>query len=174
MSAHAQPQDYARAIHGLALEGWIRQLRGVQEALSASSALRAAAADGSVPAAERLRHLDAALAPERLSEGVRKALGTLMDAGQIDLLGAILMELEHLSKPRAERRVARVTSAVQLTGTEQATIRDRLTTKFGADLEFQFDVDPALIGGVVLRVGDRVMDGSVAAKLAAMRDRLTA
>jgi len=44
VSAHAQPQDYARAMFDLALEDWTGQLRGIQKALTASSTLRAAAA----------------------------------------------------------------------------------------------------------------------------------
>ena len=52
-------------------------------------------------------------------------------------------------------------------------LRARLTDRFGAELEFQFEVDASLIGGVYLRVGDQVIDGTVAGKLAALRDRLT-
>ena len=53
-------------------------------------------------------------------------------------------------------------------------MRAKLAERFGADLEFQFEVDASLIGGVYLRVGDQVIDGSVAGKLAALRDRLAA
>jgi F-type H+-transporting ATPase subunit delta len=173
VSAQARPQDYARAIYDLALEAWARQLRDVQKALAGSRDLRAAAGDPSAPVADRLRLL-AASSPGGLSEGVRKVLGTLLEAGQLDQLGSILAELETLSKPQVERRLAHVTSAVPLTDAERAALQSRLTHKFGADLEFQFDVDAALIGGVLLRIGDRVIDGSVAGKLAALRDRLTA
>ena len=53
-------------------------------------------------------------------------------------------------------------------------MRAKLADRFGSDLEFEFEVDASLIGGVYLRVGDQVIDGSVAGKLAALRDRLTA
>ena len=172
MSAHAQPQDYARAIFDLALEDWTGQLRGIQKALTASSTLRAAAGDGTVPVLQRLQVLEAAAGG--LNEGVRRVLGTLLDAGQMGLLGPILAEMEQIARPKAERRLARVSSAVPLSGAERATIQSRLTSKFGSDLEFQFDVDTALLGGVLLRIGDQVIDGSVAGKLAAMRDKLTA
>jgi len=42
----------------------------------------------------------------------------------------------------------------------------------GAEPEIEFDVDPAILGGLVLKVGDRVIDGSVAGKLGALRERL--
>ncbi|MGD2040487.1 MAG: F0F1 ATP synthase subunit delta [Anaerolineae bacterium] len=49
-----------------------------------------------------------------------------------------------------------------------------MVARFGTDLEFQYEVDKSLIGGIHLRVGDRVIDGSVAGKLAALRDELAA
>jgi F-type H+-transporting ATPase subunit delta len=67
-----------------------------------------------------------------------------------------------------------VTSAVPLTEAERAALRAKLVDRFGTELEFQFEVDPELIGGVRLRVGDQVIDGSVAGRLAALRDRLGA
>jgi F-type H+-transporting ATPase subunit delta len=173
VSAQARPQDYARAIYDLALEAWVRQLREVQKAWAGSPALRAAASNVSAPVAERLLALDATV-PGGLNEGVRKVLGTLLEAGQLDQLGSILSELEQLARPKAERRLAHVTSAVRLTDAERTAIQARLARKFGSGLEFQFDVDASLIGGVLLRVGDQVIDGSVAGKLAALRDRLTA
>jgi F-type H+-transporting ATPase subunit delta len=173
VSAQARPQDYARAIYDLALEAWVRQLREVQKAWAGSPDLRAAASSVSAPVAERLLLLDAAV-PGGLNEGVRKVLGTLLEAGQLDQLGSILSELEQLARPEADRRLAHVTSAVRLTEAERTAIQARLARKFGSGLEFQFDVDASLIGGVLLRVGDQVIDGSVAGKLAALRDRLTA
>ena len=105
---------------------------------------------------------------------VRKFLGTLLEAGQLDQLDTILAEFDRLVRRRPERTLARVTSAVPLTEDEKEAMRARLTDRFGAELEFQFEVDASLIGGVYLRVGDQVIDGTVAGKLAAMRDRLTA
>jgi F-type H+-transporting ATPase subunit delta len=173
VSGQAQPQDYARAIYDLALETWTRQLGDVQKALREDAALRAAAGDAGTGVSERLRLLDQ-VTSGGLSEGVRKFLGTLLEAGQLDQLDAILVELDRLVRRRPERRLARVTSAVPLNHAEQEALRARLVDRFGADLEFQFEVDASLIGGVRLRVGDQVIDGSVAGKLAALRDRLAA
>jgi F-type H+-transporting ATPase subunit delta len=173
VSAQAQPQDYAKAIYDLALETWSRQLGEVQKALGKDPALRSALADTGAAVGDRLDLLGRGM-PEELSEGIRKFLGTLLEAGHLDQLDPILAEFDQLARRRPERRVAHVASAVPLTGSEQEALRAKLADRFGADLEFQFEVDASLIGGVRLRVGDQVVDGSVAGKLAALRDRLEA
>jgi F-type H+-transporting ATPase subunit delta len=172
VQARARPQDYAQAIYDLALEEWTRQLGDVLRALNEDAALEAAMEDTKIGVGERLRQLDR-VTPGGLSERVRKFLGTLLDAGQIDQIDAILVELERLVHRLPRLEVARITSAVPLTPDEQAALRDKLVQRFGADLEFQFEVDDSLLGGIHLRVGDRVIDGSVAGRLAALRDRLT-
>ncbi len=67
---------------------------------------------------------------------------------------------------------AQVTSALPLSEEEKATLASNLAAQLGAEPEMEFDVDPAILGGLVLKVGDRVIDGSVAGKLGALRERL--
>jgi F-type H+-transporting ATPase subunit delta len=173
VSVQAQPHEYAKAIYDLALEAWTRQLVGVQQVLKTDAAISSAISDAGTDVGDRLKLLDAKVAGG-LSDGVRRFLGTLLEAGQVDQLDAILVEFERLSRPRPERQLARVTSAVPLTGAEEEALRAKLSRRFGQELEFQFEVDPTLIGGIYLRVGDQVIDGTIAGKLAALRDRLAA
>ncbi len=172
MSAQARPKDYAAAIYDLALEPWLTHLGNVEQALR-DAALRAALADPGLSTGAKLDRLNQAL-PAGLTGEMRKFLGTLLEAGQLEQLSAILIEFDRLARRRPERTLAHVTSAVPLTEAEQETMRAKLSQRFGADLEIQFEVDSSLIGGVHLRVGDQVIDGSVAGKLAALRDHLTA
>jgi F-type H+-transporting ATPase subunit delta len=173
VSAKARPQDYARAVYELALEAWTEQLAAVEEALDKDRALSAAVDNPGAAVDERLELLGAAV-PGGLHEKVRKFIGTLIEEGQLDQLEGILVELDRLVQRRPERQLAHVTSAVPLTSDEQDALRAKLVDRFGADLDFHFDVDASLIGGVHLRVGDKVIDGSVAGKLSALRDRLAA
>jgi len=173
VSVQARPKDYAAAIHDLALEPWLRQLGKIQIAVKSDADLRAELDDAGLSTGEKLERLSQSL-PGVITGETRKFLGTLFEAGQIDQLDAILLELDRLARRRPERRLARVTSAVPLTESEEEAMRAKLAERFGADLEIQFEVDASLIGGVYLRVGDQVIDGSVAGKLAALRDHLTA
>lgn len=173
MSTQARPKDYAAAIYELAFEAWLRQLQSVQQALGRDAALRSHVQDRSLPAAERLQRLEQAV-EGGLDRQVRGFLGTLVEAGQTDMLGAIVAEFERLVSRRQERKLAQVVTAVALNDAERRAMEARLTEQFGPDLEFQYKVDKSLIGGVYLRVGDRVIDGSVAAKLAALRESLAA
>jgi F-type H+-transporting ATPase subunit delta len=173
VSTQAQPQHYARAIYDIALETWTRQLGDVQRAISGDARLRQDLQDRGAPVGQRLQRLEGTTRG-RLDPDVRRFLGTVLEAGDIDQLDAILEELGRLARRGPARKTARVVSAVPLTSAEEAALRDKVTRRFGADLDFQFEVDPALIGGILLRVGDQVIDGTVAAKLAALRDRLAA
>lgn len=64
-----------------------------------------------------------------------------------------------------------VTSALPLSDAEQTSIRNDLTGR-GAD-EVEFHVDPKILGGLVLRVGDRIVDGSIAGRMESLRQSLS-
>jgi F-type H+-transporting ATPase subunit delta len=172
VSVQARPQDYAAAIYDLAFESWLRALGDAQKALKDSD-VRAAVEDPNLPTQEKLQALAQAM-PGGLNGEPRKLLGTLIEAGQLGDLDAIVIELGRYARDRQETTVAQVTSAVPLTDGEKDALRAKVSERFGPELEFEFDVDEALIGGVYLRVGDKVIDGTVAGKLAAMRDQLDA
>ncbi|GAB4483844.1 MAG: hypothetical protein OHK0031_07530 [Anaerolineales bacterium] len=71
----------------------------------------------------------------------------------------------------ASGQAAEVTSALPLTADEQASVKKDVLAKAGA-AEISFRVDPSILGGLVIRVGDKVMDGSVAGKLEGLRSNL--
>lgn len=67
-----------------------------------------------------------------------------------------------------------VTSALPLSADEQARVKNDLAKQIGQLSEVTFAVDPSILGGLVVRVGDQVIDDSVAGKLTAMRQALNA
>lgn len=68
---------------------------------------------------------------------------------------------------------AEVTSALPLTEEEKDTVRQTVLSRLGSQSTLTFRVDPSILGGLVIRVGDKVMDGSVAGKLETMRQSLS-
>ncbi|NQU30634.1 MAG: F0F1 ATP synthase subunit B [Anaerolineae bacterium] len=66
---------------------------------------------------------------------------------------------------------AEVTSALPLTDAEQATVKKDVLAKSGAQA-VSFRVDPAILGGLVIKIGDKVVDGSVAGKLEGLRQNM--
>jgi F-type H+-transporting ATPase subunit delta len=173
VSAQAQPKDYAAAIYDLALETWSQQLDSVQRVLEDDAALRSALDDHNRSTYDKLMLLQQTV-PGGLSTDARKFLGTLIDNEQLGQIEAILIEFRRLMRHRPELKSAQVTTAVPLTESEKHGLQALLIKRFGAEIEIEFRVDPAVIGGVHLRVGDQVIDGSIAGKLAALRDRLAA
>ncbi len=78
---------------------------------------------------------------------------------------------ETVNEPSGQQ-VALVKSAVPLDDTQKAMILQRLRSRFGPQIRGQFEVDPTLLGGVQARVGDQLIDDSVAWKLEVLRDIL--
>jgi F-type H+-transporting ATPase subunit delta len=70
--------------------------------------------------------------------------------------------------------IADVTTAEPLDDAGQAVVRDRLKKLTGKDIELRMKTDPAIIGGIVARIGDQLIDGSVISQLRRLRNRLAA
>jgi F-type H+-transporting ATPase subunit b len=78
-----------------------------------------------------------------------------------------LIEGETLTGANAE-----ITSALPLTPEEQETVRNDIVKKMGSGASISFRVDPNILGGLVIRVGDKILDGSVSGKLQGLRQSL--
>jgi F-type H+-transporting ATPase subunit delta len=83
----------------------------------------------------------------------------------------VLKQLDEMLKT-GDQSAAEITSAVELTADERRALEARLRAKFGRELSFEYKVDAALLGGVVAKVGDKIIDGSLATKLNAMQEVL--
>jgi F-type H+-transporting ATPase subunit delta len=147
-------------------------LDAASAALAKDRSLLDRAQVGQAEFASRRALLDG-MVPGDADPPVRNLLYALAQRGDLALLPDIALALRARMAQTAEA-VARVevVSAVPLTEAERAILTEKLAADYGSGLEFHYRVDPAIIGGLVVRVGDRLIDGSVASKLAAMKQAL--
>lgn len=78
---------------------------------------------------------------------------------------AILVALRRLARLELERRTVWVESAVALQDSERSEVESKLQQQYGQDLQVHYQVTPALLGGMKIRVADDVLDGSVQGRL---------
>jgi len=81
-----------------------------------------------------------------------------------DLMDSSLSQLSQLRVP-AEENQARIVSAFALTSLERQVLLKKFKDQLGRDFEFKEEVDPALLGGVLLTIGSLVLDGTVANRI---------
>lgn len=172
MSAQKAAKVYAQAILKTALEDWLAGLQQVQRALHRQPDLLPKLDDpGTSPSAKEA--LLGQVLPRNARPEVRNFVRLLVRENDLKLLDDILVELEGvLEEVGAAVRTAEVTTAVPLSPEDRAALEAQLVKRFGNNLVFEYTVDPSVIGGVRVRVGDRVIDGTVAGRLNAMRERL--
>ena len=92
--------------------------------------------------------------------------------GRLRLLGPILRQARELINKRLNRRAAIVTSAVELDEGQRREVEERLRERLGAEPVVTYQVDPGLLGGLVIRLGDELYDASVRGQLKRLRRRL--
>jgi len=106
----------------------------------------------------------------------KKALELVRGAAEsVDLEGlrSALEQIERGASGSGSQGDATVTTAIPLTDEERAAFESRLRDKHGDGLPIAFRVDPSILGGVIVRVGDRYIDGSVIARLGQLRQEIT-
>lgn len=166
-------QAYAQAVFEQAVGRWRKFLRAVIENLEKSPDVLTLLDNTTEPMPRKKQAVDK-LAPAGADDEQRNFLYLLASKSQVHLLSQVLMEFDRLATRGPLKEVARVASAVPLTDSERAELERKIRAQYGENIDLDYRVDKSLIGGLVIRVGDKVIDGSVAAKLASMRQKLAA
>ena len=159
----SESQLYARALFDVlvgdaqkALKAAVKRLDGVQG-----------------DAATLEQQVIAALPPDTSRE-VRNFLLTLTRDGKLDLLPAVVQSFEQYGQSNARPLTGEVISAIELDDQQRAKIANDLRGRYGDRLELRYSVDPSLIGGLIIRIGDQVLDNSLRARLSAVQRSMLA
>ena len=165
---------YAKAILGAAekqglTDAVLEELQSlVEDVLDKLPLLREALQSPRLDAEQKIALLDKAFAGKMLP-ALLTSLKVVARHGRLDCLRAILSEAKKLHNEIRGRVEVRVVTATPLGGPLRDQIAQRLTAMLGKQVVLRADVDPEMLGGITVRVGDTVLDGSVAARLAMMR-----
>jgi F-type H+-transporting ATPase subunit delta len=125
------------------------------------------------PLAERQGVIDE-LIGERVSRPARNLVSLLGQRGRLDLLPNIAREYRRLLQRQRGVVTATVASAAPLTDDELAAVRARVEQMSDSVVELETVIDESLIGGLTVRIGDRLLDASVRGRLERLRDQLVA
>jgi F-type H+-transporting ATPase subunit delta len=170
-------RGYAEAMFSVAeaedaLEAVEDELFRFARALEREQGLRDALADPALPA-ERKRAVLEEILGRRVNPVTVNLLGFIVEQGRARDLPAIVDEVVALAAERRQAAVAEVRTAVPLDAEHRERLADALGRATGKKVEVKVVVDPSVVGGVVARVGDQVIDGTVRRRLELARERLT-
>jgi F-type H+-transporting ATPase subunit delta len=124
-----------------------------------------------VPAEKKRQLLDQALSGQ-LSTATRAFLALLIEKRREEILPAVHEEFVRLADDAAGLIRAQATVALPLEESERAALLAGLQQRTGKRVELQVSVDPAILGGVVVRMKDTVVDGSVRGALERLREQM--
>lgn len=141
--------------------------------IESSSGLRASLTDPQLPL-ERKRAIVSDLLGGRASSLTVGFAEFMLGQGLAAEMGSVAKALADQAAASRSRRVAEIRSAIPLEPATVERLAAALGRATGTTVEVKTVVDPSVVGGIVARVGDTVIDGSVASKLDSLRNALQA
>jgi len=151
----------------------VAQLHAFAEAFQASWQLREVWETPAIPANQKLKVLDALAAKVGVTaRPLRNFVAVLIDQGRIALLPEIAVQVERELNARGGRIDADIVSARELTQDQKSALLVEIARITGKTILPRYATDQSLIGGVTVRVGSTIYDGSVRGQLQRMRRQL--
>ncbi len=174
---------YAEAVFEIARrdgteDAWHAALDAAWQVLGPTDVLRIVE-NPAIPLPERQAGARSALAARTntaapVTAQLANLLSALVARRRVSLIPAIVGEYARLLDRQRGIAAAVVTSATPLSAEETEAIAARVASLAGTTVSLRTAVDPALIGGVTVRIGDRLIDASVRGRLERLRDRIVA
>lgn len=171
-------ETYARAMIELAneqnqAEAIGHEFSALRQVIAQNPTFQQFLSDPAISQAERGRTLKNVFTA-RVSQPVLNFLGVLNDKGRTGLLSQIADAYDDLLDEQLGKIEVNVTVAQKLTDEQLQTVRQRISAALKKDAVIEQKVDDSIIGGLVLRVQDQLIDASVKHQLEAMREQLLA
>ena len=168
---------YARALLMIGKEDgnaetYREELDGFAGLMSQEEALEQAICNPLYAVSGRKKALEAVIEKVDVSKIMKSFLLLLFDKGRFGYLHAINDFYQELADELKGVLRASLVSATELSSETVEKIRTTLSTRTGKDIILEVDQDPGLIGGIVSRIGDLVLDGSIKTQLLNMRKSL--
>lgn len=163
-------QTYAQAIFDQAMANWLTPLKAIAASL-AHSHVTEQLDNASLDFSKKQELVRAHLPPNTPAEA-QNLVSLLASKNHVHLLPEVIAEFERYAQRTATGERVTVTSAVPLIATEKNALETKLRAQFGNDLICEYIVNAEILGGMIVRVGDKVIDGSVAGKLAGLKEKL--
>jgi F-type H+-transporting ATPase subunit delta len=152
------------------VDAWLRQLSMVAQVV-ADPDLTRRLEDPHVALDERTAAVHKMLGADMLPQ-LGNLLALALRRRRLETMPQIAAEFRRLYNRKAGIVVATATSALELDSGERAALQTRLEKMTGATVELQTNVDPGILGGIQVRIGDTLYDGSVRGRLERLRAKL--
>jgi len=157
-----------------AAEPTARQLDDFGTSYSQSAELRTFLASPAVAIEAKHAVIEKIIARLGASRILRNFLFIIADSHRTQLLPEIIATFQQVLRQRQGIAEAEISSAVELSVAQKTEFAKTLARLTGKKIETRYSLDPALIGGAVVRIGDTIYDGSLRNRLNEMRARLAA
>ena len=174
----AAARRYAEAVFELAaeqdkLDQWSNDLATIAGFVGEADVMRVLTS-GRIPSSEKLRLLEAGLKQSLFQPEAWNLVRLLESRNKLSLAPRIQEAYQRLSDDRRGVAHATVTTAVPLSDDEREAITAQLSQITGKRVDVTPVVDEAIIGGLVARIGDQLIDGSTRSRLVALKRRINA
>ena len=173
----AAARRYAQAAFEIArdnnsLDRWLSDLKTLSGVFGASEVV-SLIEDPKLTEDDQRKIVDRLIEPGIVSELAMNMLHLLVRRNRLGSLPRMVEVFQELYNKEKGIVVAEVTTAVPLSDEQGRKVADHLSRVTGKTIDLRLRHDPGILGGMITRIGDEVIDASVASRLAALSDRIT-
>lgn len=173
----AAARRYAQAVFDLAkeagsLDQWLADLKTLNSIFGSQGAVTTLEDPKATHAAQN-KVVDDILARLKIDPLAGNFVKLLVQRGRLSSLPRIVEIFGEMYNREKGIVVAEVTTAISLDDAHKKQVADSLTRMTGKTVELRTKTDPSILGGIITRIGDELIDASVASRLAQLAEKLT-